>query len=152
MTLVPAQHVKVFAGHQKNDVIDALAICEAVQRPGIHRVPVKTVEQQDTKSLRCTRQQWIDHKTALGNQIRGLSAEYGVIFSRSFAQLRRQLPIALGDPRNGLTAVMRARLSEAYQEICDYDEKINRINRQIHSLCQQQSNYERLIEVPVLVH
>lgn len=146
--LLPAQHVKMFAGRQKNDAIDALAICEAAQRPGIHRVPVKTVEQQDIKSLRCTRQQWIDHKTALGNQIRGLSAEYGVIFSRSFAQLRRQLPIALEDQRNGLTTIMRIRLSEAYQELCDYDKKISRINRQLHSLCQQQSSYERLMEVP----
>jgi len=148
VSLLPAQHVKVFAGHQKNDAIDALAICETALRPSIHRVPVKSVEQQDIKSLRCTRQQWIDQKTALGNQIRGLSAEYGVIFSRSFIQLRRQLPIAIEDQSNGLSPVMRERLSDAYMELQEYDEKLRKIERQLHRLCQQQASYERLLEIP----
>jgi transposase len=146
--LLPAQHVKAFAGHQKNDAIDALAICEAAQRPSIHSVPVKTIEQQDIKALRCTRQQWVDHRTALGNQIRGLSTEYGVIFSRSLAQLRCHLPEAAEDEKNGLSSIMRQRLREAYQELCDYDVKIKTIERQLHMLCQQQSNYRPLLEIP----
>ena len=146
--LIPAQHVKAFAGHQKNDAVDALAICEAAQRPSIHCVPVKTVEQQDIKALRCTRQQWVDHRTALSNQIRGLSAEYGVIFSRSLAKLRCHLPQVIEDGNNGLSWVMRERLSEAYQELCDYDKKIKAIERKMHLLCKEQSSYRRLLEIP----
>ncbi len=50
--LIPTQHVKAFARHQKNDANDALAICETACRPGIHFVSVKTTEQQDIKALR----------------------------------------------------------------------------------------------------
>lgn len=146
--LLPAQHVKAFTGHQKNDAIDALGICEAAFSPRIHCVPVKTLEQQDIKALRCARQQWVDHRTALGNQIRGLSAEYGVIFPRSLAQLRRQLPLAAEDQKNGLSSIMRERLREAYQELCDYDTKIARVDRQLHTLCRQNASYQRLMEIP----
>lgn len=48
--LIPTQHVKAFARHQKNDANDALAICETARRPGIHLVSVKTTEQQDIKA------------------------------------------------------------------------------------------------------
>jgi transposase len=51
--LIPAQQVKPFVANQKNDANDALAICEAAFRPNIHMVPVKTIEQQDVKSLQC---------------------------------------------------------------------------------------------------
>lgn len=50
--LIPTQHVKAFARHQKNDANDALAICETACRPGIHCVSVKTTEKQDIKALR----------------------------------------------------------------------------------------------------
>ena len=56
--LVPPPHVKAFSHHQKNDANDALAICETACRPGIHFVPVKTVEQQDIKALRSARHSW----------------------------------------------------------------------------------------------
>ncbi|WP_325942660.1 phosphotriesterase family protein [Klebsiella quasipneumoniae] len=54
--LIPAQHVKAFVRNQKNDANDALAICETAFRPGMHFVSVKTIEQQDIKALRNTRQ------------------------------------------------------------------------------------------------
>src|SRR5476649_1540334 len=54
--LIPTQHVKPLTRHQKNDANDALAICETEFRPGIHFVPVKTIEQQDIKALQNTRQ------------------------------------------------------------------------------------------------
>ena len=77
--LIPAQHVKAFVGHQKNDANDAVAICEAAQRPRLHPVAVKSIEQQDIQSLRRIRQRAVDNRTALGNQIRGLSGEWSVL-------------------------------------------------------------------------
>lgn len=54
--LIPTQHVKAFARHQKNDANDALAICETACRARFHFVSVKTTEQQDIKALRNARQ------------------------------------------------------------------------------------------------
>lgn len=53
--LIPTQHVNPFVSSQKNDAYDALAICEEAFRPNIHKVPIKTVDQQDIKSLSCVR-------------------------------------------------------------------------------------------------
>ncbi|EGU36859.1 IS110 family transposase, partial [Vibrio scophthalmi] len=91
-TLIPAQHVKPFVGRQKNDANDARAICEAFSRPDIHFVPVKSVELQDLKALRSVRKRLVEQRTALANQIRGLVAEYGIIFPQSIKVLRSQLP------------------------------------------------------------
>ncbi len=78
--LIPDQFVKPFVGHQKNDANDARAICEASQRPNVHPVQVKTIEQQDIKALRNVRQRLVDNSIALVNQSRAMAAEYGVIF------------------------------------------------------------------------
>ena len=66
VVLLPAQHVKPLVGHQKNDANDAIAICEAFQRPRIHPVSLKTVEQQDIQALRRIRKRHVDNRTALG--------------------------------------------------------------------------------------
>ncbi|WP_340619051.1 transposase [Xenorhabdus entomophaga] len=76
--LIPTQHVKALTRHQKNDANDAMAICEAAFRPGIHFVPIKTVNQQDIKALRCVRQLMVEQRTAIANQARGLAAEQGI--------------------------------------------------------------------------
>ncbi|HHQ4530851.1 TPA: IS110 family transposase [Aeromonas hydrophila] len=77
--LVPTQHVKAFARHQKSDANNALAICEKACRPGIHFVSVKTTEQQNIKVLCSARQLIVEQRTALTNQLQALLAEYGVI-------------------------------------------------------------------------
>ncbi|MDE9483830.1 IS110 family transposase, partial [Xenorhabdus bovienii] len=60
--LIPTQYVKALCKNQKNDANDALAICETSCRPGIHFVPVKTVEQQDIKALRSARQLVVEQR------------------------------------------------------------------------------------------
>ncbi len=86
---------------------DALAICEAALRPGIHPVPIKTIEQQDIQLLHRLRQRHIQHSTSLANQIRSLSSEYGVVFPVSISKLLAQLPDALEDGSNELSTVAR---------------------------------------------
>ena len=77
--LVPAQHVTPFVRGGKSDARDALAICEIAQRPKLHPVPVKSIEQQDIQLLHRLRQRQVQHSTALVNQIRSLGREYGVL-------------------------------------------------------------------------
>ena len=75
--LVAPQFVKPYLKSQKNDPNDAAAICEAVSRPQMRFVPAKTVEQQDLQALHRIRSRLIGCRTQIGNQIRGLLAEYG---------------------------------------------------------------------------
>ena len=75
--LMPAQYVKPFVKTNKNDFIDAEAIAEAVSRPTMRFVPIKTDEQLDMQSLHRVRERWIMRRTAIVNQIRGLLLERG---------------------------------------------------------------------------
>jgi transposase len=76
--LVPAQHVKPFLRGNKNDHNDALAICEAAQRPGIHFVPVKSAKQQDLQMQHRIRSQQVSYSTVLANH--GTKGDGGIKF------------------------------------------------------------------------
>jgi transposase len=76
--LMSPQFVRPYVQRQKNDANDAAGICEAVRRPHMRFVPIKSVEQQDMQALHRIRERQIRARTALVNQIRGLLAEYGM--------------------------------------------------------------------------
>src|SRR6516165_4876274 len=77
--LMPAQYVKAYVKRNKNDAADAEAICEAVQRPTMRFVSVKTAEQQASQLLHRGREQLVRQRTGLVNALRGHLAEFGVI-------------------------------------------------------------------------
>lgn len=81
--LMAPQFVKPYVKTNKNDAADAEAICEAVTRPNMRFVPIKTVEQQAILSLHRGRQGFVKDRTAHANQIRGLLAEYGITIRRA---------------------------------------------------------------------
>ena len=75
MRLIPAQYVKPYVKTNKSDYIDAEAIAEAVARPTMRFVPIKTDDQLDMQSLHRVRERWVMRRTAVINQIRGLLLE-----------------------------------------------------------------------------
>jgi transposase len=77
--LMPPRYVKPYVKRNKNDAADAEAICEAVRRPNMRFVPVKTVEQQSVLMLHRTRQLFIRQRTSLINAIRAHMAEFGIV-------------------------------------------------------------------------
>ncbi|MEO8166091.1 MAG: IS110 family transposase, partial [Betaproteobacteria bacterium] len=77
--LIAPQFVKPYVQSNKNDANDAEAICEAMSRPKMRFVAVKTVEQQDVQAVHRIRGGLIEQRTAKGNQIRGLVCEYGLV-------------------------------------------------------------------------
>src|SRR5262245_7668427 len=100
--LLPPQFVKPYVQSQKNDPNDAAGICEAVGRPRMRSVPVKSVPQQDRQALHRIRERPIKARTALLNQIRGLLAEYGLVLPQHASQVRHKVPCILQDADNGL--------------------------------------------------
>src|SRR5262245_4641560 len=90
--LMPPQFVKPYVQRQKNDPNDAAGICEAVERPRMRSVPVKSVAQQDMQAPHRIRERQIKARTALLNQIRGLLAEYGIVIPQSASHGRHKVP------------------------------------------------------------
>jgi transposase len=87
--IIAPQFVKPYVKSNKNDSVDAEAICEAVQRPTMRFVPAKSVEQQDIQSLYRIRSQLVARRTAQSNQIRGLILEYGIVVPQGISYIRK---------------------------------------------------------------
>lgn len=122
--LIPAQHVKPLVQGNKNDYNDALAIAEALSRPNLHFVAVKSPEQQDLQSLHRVRQRCIQARTALSNQLRGLLGEYGISFGKGLAQLRRQLPQIMDEMEKEFSGSFMRLLNQCYQQLQELDNHI----------------------------
>ena len=87
VNLIAPQHVKAYVKRNKNDGRDAEALCEAMSRPTMQFVPVKTEEQQAALMLMGVRQQLIARRTQLGNAIRGYAAEFGLITAKGIDKI-----------------------------------------------------------------
>jgi transposase len=142
--LIPAQFVKPYVKSLKNDVTDAEAICEAMSRPGMRYVAIKSLEQQDIQSLHRIRSSVIGRRTAQVNQIRGLVAEYGLVAPKQLAPLRRTIPEWLEDAENGLTDPFRRLLSSLWEELRRLDERIKDLDREISWMAQTHPDAKRL--------
>ena len=113
--IVSPQFVKPFVRGNKNDGNDAEAICEAVQRPSMRFVPLKTVAQQDIQSLHRCRQRLVNHRTALISQMRGVLLDRGIAFGKSASRARAAIPRIIADAGNGLTAMIREVLASLFE-------------------------------------
>ena len=91
--LMPAQYVKPYVKTNKNDYLDAEAIAEAVQRPTMRFVPIKTDEQLDLQALHRVRDRWVARRTAVMNQMRGFLLERGITMRKGPSHLAAQLQI-----------------------------------------------------------
>ena len=146
--MISPQFVKPYVKSNKNDVADAAAICEAVQRPDMRFVPMKSVEQQDIQSLHRARSLAVSHRTAQANQIRGLMLEYGVVVIKSASALRKAVPEILEDADNGLTPMFRELLCGLWDELLRLDQRINAYDTQIKHLSEQSELCKRLMTIP----
>ena len=115
--LIAPQFVKPYVKSNKNDARDAEAICEAMSRPNMRFVDIKTVEQQDIQAIHRIRSELIRHRNAKANQIRGLVAEYGLVAPRQLIALRRAVPDWLEDAENGLSILL---LETTLRSSCKY--------------------------------
>jgi transposase len=142
------QHVKPYLQGQKNDRNDAAAICEAVSRPTMRFVPVKSAAQQDGQALLRVRAERVAQRTALINQIRGLLGEYGIVVATGRIHLRRALPSILEDANNGLSFDFRALLSELYEELACLDQRIAALDARVQQQVREHPGARRLLAVP----
>ncbi len=146
--LMGPQFVKPYVKSNKNDLVDAEAICEAVQRPSMRFVPAKSVEQQDIQSLHRARSMAVSHRTAQVNQLRGLLMEYGIVQPQGIASLRKALPEILEDAGNELTPMFRELLAGLRDEFGRLDRRIADYDARIKGLSEQSELCRRLMTIP----
>jgi len=128
----------------KNDARDAEAICEAMSRPNMRFVTVKTVEQQDIQATHRIREELKVRRTAKANQIRGLVAEYGLVAPLTLRALQAVIPYWLEDAENGLTHYFRSLLHGLWDDLLALDDRMGEMDKTIKGLAKGNEDCVRL--------
>jgi len=142
--LMAPQFVKPYVKGNKNDANDAEAICEAMSRPNMRFVSVKSVEQQDIQAIHRVRAEVGKQRKATANQIRGLVAEYGLVAPLGLAQLRAALPDWLEDAQNGLSGRFRRLLNGLWHDLMGLDARMGELDREIADIARTDPVASRL--------
>lgn len=148
--LIAAQFVIPYRKRGKNDANDAEAICEAVGRPDMKFVAIKSEEQQSVLMVHRARTLVMANRTAQVNQIRGLLGEFGLVVPHGVARLRRELPGILEDAENGLPALAREVLAGLLDQFHELDARIAAYDRQIRALAAASEPARRLMQVEAI--
>ena len=146
--LMAPQFVKPYVKTNKNDAADAEAICEAVGRPNMRFVPIKNLEQQALLGLHRARQGFVSERTAQGNQIRGLLAEFGLVMPVGIRAIERQLPQILADAQNGLSGVSRALFARLLEHFRTLTRQVKELERELTACHGTDSASQRLQAIP----
>jgi transposase len=144
--LIAPQFVAPYRQNDKNDGNDAEAICEAVGRPHMRFVPIKTLTQQAVLTVHRARQLLVAERTALVNQTRGLLAKYGLIVPAGIGALRRALPGLLETP--DLPVLAREVFTDLADRLRTVDARIAVYDRRVEAVARQTEPAQRLRQAP----
>jgi transposase len=148
--LIPPQHVKPYVGRNKNDKIDAAAICEAMSRPKVveRLVPIKSTEQSAAQMLLGVRESLIKRRTQLSNTIRSHAAEFGLVAAKGLDKIEPLLlRIAQGDSLPALAKEMFAALGQEFEAI---KRRSAAIDKKMLAFHRANEVTRRLAEVPTI--
>ena len=146
--LMPAQYVKPYVKTNKNDYIDAEAIAEAVTRPSMRFVPIKTDDQLDLQSLHRVRERWVGRRTAVINQIRGMLLERGITVTKGRRHIEESLPGIVEDSDNKLSGALRALLTELQLEMQYLSRQVEQSDKLILRIASELEPCRRLLAIP----
>jgi transposase len=145
---MPAQYVKPYVQTNKSDYIDAEAIAEAVQRPRMRFVPIKTEEQLDLQALHRVRERWVMRRTAVVNQIRSLLLERGLTLAKGRRHLQQALPSIFEDAELKLSGMFRALLAQLKLELEQLSVRIEQMDTEIQREACDNEACQRLTAIP----
>jgi transposase len=143
--LIPPAYAKAYVRRNKNDAADAAAICEAVSRPGMRFVAIKSEEQQALASLHRVRDLMMKHRTMLRNQLRGLMAEFGVVVPQGRRGLNALLAVLCDSADERIPDALRATLLASAEVLRDLERKVEAIERQMIAAGRENATYRHLI-------
>lgn len=146
--LIAPQHVKPFVRGEKNDWNDAKGIAQCAQIADMRFVAVKSIVQQEIQSLHRIRERYVGNRTALGNEIRGILAEYGYAIATGYAKLKAQILTITQSEDCPLSSDLKKILQDLREELMDLDKKILDIEKIFMDLCRKTDVCKRLIKIP----
>lgn len=141
--LMAPKFVAPYRKSGKNDGNDAEAVCEAVSRPSMRFVPVKSAEQQALLALHRVRYGFVVERTAIINRLRGLMAEFGVVLPLRAVTVRRQAAQAA----EALPQLARGAIGDLLEQLRALDERIEAYDRQIEQQAKLSEPAQRLMAI-----
>jgi transposase len=146
--LIPPQYVRPFVKTNKNDAADAEGICEAVVRPNMRFVPIKSVAQQAAMMLHRTRALLLRQRTQLINAVRGHLAEFGLIARRGAHNIRELSDLIRDTEADKLPDAARAMLLLLLEQIREAQLRIRKTEQALEAWAKQSDACRRLLAIP----
>jgi transposase len=146
--VIASQFVKPYVKSNKSDAADAEAICEAVARPNMRFVPVKSVEQQAVLAVHRARQGFVKARTAQANQIRGLLAEFGLVIPRGLWHVNQRVPALLERAADALPLAFRHLIERLLGQLKELDRQVAELEVQIQTWHRSSELSRRLEQIP----
>jgi transposase len=146
VVLLPPQYVKPYVKRGKNDAADAEAICEAMSRPGMRFVPVKSQEQQAAQMLLGIREGLVRRRTQLSNTIRGHAAEFGLVAAKGLSKIEPLLTRIAWD--EGLPELAKELFQTLGADYARLDAELREIDARLMAFHRHNELSKRLAQVP----
>jgi transposase len=146
--ILPAQLVKPYVKRGKNDAADAEALCEAMSRPGMRFVPVKSAESQAGLMLAGMREAVIGRRTQITNAIRGYAAEFGLVAAKGVDKIEPLLARIAAD--ESLPALARALFALQRKELAQIEAELALLEDKLMAWHRQDERSRRLVGIPGL--
>jgi len=146
--LIAPHFVKPYVKTHKTDATDAEAICEALSRPNMRFVPIKSIEQQSALSLHRVRQGFVRARTAQACQIRSLLAEFGLVMPPGIANIPKQVPKLLQVAARELPAPFCRLIERLLAHLKELDRQARELEAQIVDWHERSEPSRRLAKIP----
>ena len=146
--LIPPAYAKAYVRRNKNDSADAAAICEAVSRPSMRFVAVKTEQQQAAAGIHKVRQLLTKQRTMLINQMRGLMAEFGIVAAKGPQHVGELLAVLADRKDQRIATPLHEGLEAIARSLRFLDDELERIDRQIVTAGRNDATCRHLITIP----
>jgi transposase len=145
--MMPPSYVKPYVRRGKNDATDAQAICEAVARPSMRFVPVKSADQQSVLMLHRVRALMIRQRTMLVNALRGHLAEFGIIVAQGVRRIRDLIAMLTGEDAP-VPALSRAALAPLVEQLMDLELRVKELEAELLAWHRSSAESRRLETIP----
>jgi transposase len=146
--IMPPSYVKAYVRRGKTDAADAAAICEAVMRPHMRFVPIKTEDQQAALMLHKARELLVRQQTMLTNAIRGHMAELGMVAPQGSAKIKDLIAVIQDSEDQSIPVLARAALQPLVHQMQTLDGQVEVLDREIMAWHKTNETSRRLATIP----
>ena len=146
--MMPPIYVKAYVKRSKTDAADAEAICEAVTRPTMRFVPIKTVAQQGAIMTLKTRDLLVRQRSQTANALRAHMSELGIVTATGMASIAKFVDMVRDTSEERIPTVARLALLEMAEQIEALDIRVERLDRQIITAVKGDDDARRLTSIP----